>query len=219
MVSESIPRASVRRPVSRLATTIGLLAILAIGIRFIVHYAAPYFQFDPNYFGPRWPYRLQLILHICGGILALLAGPWQLWSGLRRKALGVHRWTGRLYVAGVALGTIGAFTLGPFTQPRSFGVALMSLGTAWLGATAFACVAILRRNVQLHKEWMARSYIMTFGFVSFRAINDGMPGLAAQLGGSPVDALANMVWLSWVLPLAGYELIRLWRRLGSAPQL
>jgi hypothetical protein len=60
-----------------------------------------------------------------------------------------------------------------------------------------------------------RSYLITFGFVTFRAINDGLPGLAAQLGSSPAEALANIVWLSWLMPLAVYELILLPRRFAQ----
>jgi uncharacterized membrane protein len=207
--------ASSRWTPSAIATTVGLLVVLAIGIGFLIHYAAPYFRFDPNQFGHFWPQRVRLILHLCGGIPALVFGPWQLWTGLRQKALRVHRWTGRIYLAGVVAGSAGAFLMGGSAEPRGFGVALMVLGAAWLASTAVAYAAILRRNVKLHKEWMVRSYLITFAFVIFRVMNDGLPGVTAQLGSSPLDALANITWLSWVVPLGVYELLlqgrRLWR--------
>jgi hypothetical protein len=194
-------------------TSLGLLAILGVSIRFLVHYAVPYFRFDPAYFEEFWPHRMRLMLHICGGIPALLCGPFQFWTGLQRKAMGLHKWVGRVYITGVAVGVLGAFLIGIYTKPRSFGVALMSLATAWLTTTAFAYMAIMLRKVQLHKEWMVRSYLITLAFVTFRLINESLPSVALRLGGSPEDTLANLTWLSWVLPLAIYELILQWRRL------
>ena len=41
-----------------------------------------------------------LFLHINGGMLALLTGPWQFWTGLRQRNLTIHRWTGRLVSSG-----------------------------------------------------------------------------------------------------------------------
>jgi hypothetical protein len=43
------------------------------------------------------------------------------------------------------------------TAPKSFGVALRGLATAWLLTTFIAWAAILRGRVPLHKEWMVRS--------------------------------------------------------------
>ena len=200
---------------STAAAALALLVVLAVGIRFLIHYAMPYFRFDPAYFDVYWPHRMRLILHICGGIPALLCGPLQFWTGLRRKAMGVHRWIGRIYLAGVLVAVTGAFLMAVFTKPHSFGVALMGLATAWLTTTAFAYTAIVRGKVQLHKEWMVRSYLVTFAFVTFRVINDGLPSVAARLGSSPDDSLANLTWLTWVLPLAVYELILQSRRLYS----
>jgi hypothetical protein len=56
---------------------------------------------------------------------------------------------------------------------------------------------------------------VTFAFVTFRVINDSLPSVAPRLGNSPDDSLANLTWLTWVLPLAVYELILQSRRLYS----
>jgi hypothetical protein len=214
MASRSaIPGFHWKHRTSNTLSALGLLVLLGVGIRFLLHYAVPYFRFDPAYFEDFWPHRMRLILHICGGIPALLCGPFQFWTGLRHKAMGLHRWTGRVYLVGVCVGVTGAFLISIFTTPRSFGVALMSLATAWFMTTAFAYLAIMRRKVQLHKEWMVRSYLVTFAFVTFRLVHDNLPGVASRLGGSPDDTYANLTWLSWVLPLAIFELVLQWRRL------
>ncbi len=210
-LSGSSPKSSSR------IITIGLLLIASgFAARFIWHYAVPYFlhfnqqQFDAYGY---WPHRFRLITHIGGGILALVCGTLQLWTGLRMKAMNFHRWIGRVYLAGAAVGIVGAFLMAVFTQPRGFAVSLMGLGTAWILTTGVAWAAIVRGRVELHKEWMMRSYLVAFGFVTFRFITDLLPGLTAKLGSNPGDANTSVGWICWVVPLAVYEVILQARRL------
>ena len=191
------------------------LAALVAG-RFLVHYALPYYKFDPKFYDYFWPHRFRLLLHISGGIVALICGTLQLWTGLRRKAMVFHRWTGRVYVGAVAVGASGAFLMTYYTTPRAFGVALMGLATAWLLTTGIAWAAIVRGQVLLHKEWMVRSYLVTFAFVWFRFIQDNLPGLTARMGSSGDDAASSVAWLSWTVPLAVYEVVLQGRRLFGA---
>jgi uncharacterized membrane protein YozB (DUF420 family) len=197
---------------------IGLLVVASlVAARFIWHYAVPYFQFDPKQFDYYWPHRFRLITHISGVILALVCGTAQLWTGLRQRAMRFHQWTGRIYLVGVSVGIVGAFLMTLSTTPKSFGVALRGLAMAWLLTTGIAWAAILRGRVAMHKEWMIRSYLVTFAFVTFRVLTDNLPSVTARLGGSPDDALANVTWLSWLAPLAVYEVILQGRRLFGAP--
>jgi uncharacterized membrane protein YozB (DUF420 family) len=209
----TLPRRSSKWFSSTAAVTAILLLASAVAARFLVHYAAPYFRFDAKQFDYYWPHRFRLITHISGGVVALVCGTLQLWTGLRQKAMRFHRWTGRIYLVGVAVGIIGAFLMSVYTTPKSFGVALRALAIAWLLTTGIAWAAILRGRVPLHKEWMVRSYLVTFAFVTFRVITDNLPALYARLGSSQDDASANVTWLSWVLPLAVYEVILQGRRL------
>jgi len=100
-------------------------------------------------------YRLQviadrglLIPHTLCGTFALLAGPLQFSSRLRQRHLKLHRVLGRMYFTSVF---IGAFT----------GIAL---------ATA-AVIAARNGQIAVHRQWMARSYAVTFTFVSTRVLN------------------------------------------------
>jgi hypothetical protein len=70
--------------------------------------------------------------------------------------------------------------------------------------------------VLLHKEWMVRSYLVTFAFVWFRFIQDNLPGLTARMGSSGDDAASSVAWLSWTVPLAVYEVVLQGRRLFGA---
>jgi len=209
-VATSVAARPARVSRSGVVLALSLLAVLGIAGKFLVHYAFPYFAFDPAYFDYYWPHRFRLITHISGGILALTCGPFQFWSGLRQKALGIHRWTGRLYLLGVLVGASGAGMMAYFTQPRNFGVSLGFMALAQVLCTAVAYLAILRGLVPLHKEWMVRSYLVTFGFVTFRLISDYPPGVH---WGTFEDRAATVTWACWVVPLLGYEIIRAARRL------
>jgi len=170
----------------------------------IEHFA---FDYSEANFGRFWPNRFWLLLHIVGGTVALFVGPFQLWSGLRDSHRLIHRWTGRVYVAGVLLGGGTAFYLSFFSQSRSFGVALVALGVAWWFTVSTAVIAIKRHRIEAHKAWMIRGYVVTFSFVTFRMLID-MPlwSFAGQ------SRLAVVLWLSWVAPLAVAEaLLRLGR--------
>lgn len=116
------------------------------------------------------------LMHINGGTIALLTGPWQFWTGLRQKSLAVHRWTGRLYILGVGMGIIGAVGLSATTTYGwGFAVGLMGLASAWLVTTSMAYFTIRKGLVALHKEWMIRAYVVTFAFVTSRTLSDYGP--------------------------------------------
>jgi uncharacterized membrane protein YozB (DUF420 family) len=198
----------------RVVTIVLLVMASVVAARFVWHYAAPYFfRFDADQFGGYWPHRFRLITHIGGGIVALICGTLQLWTGLRQRAMRFHRWTGRVYLAASAVGIVGAFLMAVYTTPRSFGISLMGLATAWILTTGVAWAAIARGNVVLHKEWMIRSYLVAFAFVTFRFITDLLPGVTAMLGSNSADAATSVGWLCWVAPLAVYEVILQGRRL------
>ncbi len=184
-----------------IALALGFLAYkgLQYYVATIEHFA---FDISEANFGRLWPNRHWLLLHIAGGTAALFAGPFQLWSGLRNSHRLIHRWTGRLYVAGVFLGGAAAFYLSFFSQPRSFGVALFALGVAWWVSVGTAVHAISQYQIEAHKAWMIRGYVVTSSFVTFRILIE-LPlwSFAGQ------SRLAVVLWLSWLAPLAVAEFL------------
>ena len=63
-----------------------------------------------------------------------------------------------------------------------------------------------------HREWMMRSYAVTFAFVTFRF---GVDTLASQ-GVAVSDAQGIMAWACWALPLLLLEPLLQLRRLRAA---
>jgi uncharacterized membrane protein YozB (DUF420 family) len=190
-----------------------ILAVAAAFVgKYVFHYYLNYNQEGfkegaPNY----WEMRYWLVLHITGGMLALLSGPWQFWAGLRRRYLRLHRWTGRLFLVGVVAGSVGAIQMAVSTTfGWAWAVALLVLAAAWLTTAGISWYAILKRNVAVHKDWMMRAYAVTFAFVTFRLLNDYGPTSHVRPVG---DRMVTYLWLSWVVPLMVIEVVLQLRRL------
>jgi uncharacterized membrane protein len=153
---------------------VGLAVLLAVvagaALWFIVEKALLYGSFDPGVYDSLWPRRFGFLAHMGGGTIAILAGIAQLWLGLTGRTAGLHRPLGRIYVAAVAVGSVGGIYLALTITDGGFAYAagLFGLAVAWLITTGMAVLAIHRRAVVQHREWMIRSYIVTFAFVTFR---------------------------------------------------
>lgn len=191
--------AAATRSHSRLLIALGLGALALFAAWFINRSALPYFGFSEAHYGPYfWPRRWWLVMHIAGGVTALTVGLVQLWLGLTNRTAALHRALGKLYVGVIAVGSIAGFYLAatiPGNPPYAAG--LFFLCVAWVVTTSMAVFAIRRRNVPQHREWMMRSYAVTFAFVTFRF---GVDMLISQ-GLQPGDAQAIMAWACWALPL------------------
>src|SRR5690349_2321988 len=203
------------------AKLLGLAAILVIAIFFVRRYVFRYYLHynqaaftDPNLGEPNfWALRGWLLMHMTGGMVALLTGPWQFWTGFRVRYARLHRWTGRVFLGGVAVGLVGAFHMAVHTSfGWAFGFASLGLALAWFTTSAMAYYAILKRKIAIHKEWMVRAYVVTFAFVTFRVLNDFGPTSQLQ----PVnDRAITIMWSCWVIPLLVTEVILQLRRMGS----
>src|SRR5215510_5620384 len=162
------------------------------------------FQF--NY----WPRRGWLLFHITGGLIALLSGPVQLWLGLHDVKMHVHRRLGLIYIAGMAIGSIGAVGLAFKTQGGPvFGSGLFFLAVAWVTTTSLAYAAIRKGLVDQHREWTIRSYVVTFAFVTFRI---GQVAMVAR-GVDLATAIGIMAWACWAIPLLVTEAVIQGRKL------
>ena len=120
-------------------------------------------------------YRLQviadrhlLIPHTLSGIIALLAGPIQFSSRLRQRRLKFHRVLGRIYVISVFIGAFTGIALAS-GRPGLPGTSMQA--AAWIVCTTAALITARNRQIVQHRQWMARSYAVTFTFVSSRVLN------------------------------------------------
>lgn len=188
------------------AVVLAWACIVALAVGFVSKYVLFYYRhYDAASFDPYWPRRGWLFLHINGGALALLTGPMQFWTGLRRRNLTFHRWTGRLFLLGVAVGVTGSVGLAvTTTNGWAFETGLMGLASAWATTAAMAYVSIRKRLVDLHKEWMIRAYVVTFAFVTFRFLQEYSPLSRLR---PENDRDITIAWACWVVPLAVTEMV------------
>jgi uncharacterized membrane protein len=120
-------------------------------------------------------YRLQviadrhlLIPHTICGLVALLAGPVQFWSRLRRRHLKFHRVLGFMYFISVLIGACTGIALAA-GRPGLPGTSMQA--AAWIVCTMAAFITACNGQIVQHRQWMARSYAVTFTFVSSRVLN------------------------------------------------
>lgn len=117
--------------------------------------------------------RWILLPHIVAGTLAFLTGPLQFSNRLRRLHLKFHRILGRIYVGSVFIAAPLAILSTAYSNyPKAiyFKVAIAIQGGTWVLTTGVAFLAAVNRRIAMHREWMIRSYAVTFTFVGTRVL-------------------------------------------------
>jgi uncharacterized membrane protein len=183
--------------------TIALALLVALG--FFLGVALPYLLLDPAVLARYASRRLWLLTHVAAGSVALLTGPIQLWLGVSGRAKRVHRRLGLAYVSSVAIGSVAAFYLAAHTNLGwGFAAGITGLGIAWVVTTAMAIAAVRRGLIEHHRQWIIRSYTVTFAFVTFRV---AWAVLKAAGVGTLNEQLAASSWFCWAVPLLVLETV------------
>lgn len=133
--------------------------------------------------------------HFAGGGIALAAGALQANRWLRTRHRRFHRSLGRVYVIAVLAGGAAAFALA-LNSPMGFaaqaGFALLAV--LWIGSTFAAWRHARAQRLDRHRDWMLRSYALTFAAVTLRLY---LP--LSQAAGIPFPAAyVAIAWLCWV---------------------
>ena len=177
-----------------------LVKIAAIvALLYVNSFALPYLLPSAATFGIYESRREWLTIHVLGGTLALFLGPVQFWLALSEYSRMWHRVLGVAYIMCVALSSTAAISLASATDfGWVFKTGMMTLAFVWIGTTGLAVTAICRSLIQQHREWMIRSYVVTFSFVFFEAI---IQILDLVRIGTTTERLIVASWLSWSAPL------------------
>jgi hypothetical protein len=188
-------------------------AVTLVALYFVFRFAFPYMTADESQFGIFKMRREWLLVHIAGGTAALLLGPLQLWLVLEQANRMFHRILGVTYVTSVAGSSVAAFYLAWHTDfGWVFAIGFTALATAWVLTTTLAVAAICKSLPQQHAEWMIRSYVVTFAFVTFRILAEAFE--VAQVG-TITERLSAASWLCWSVPLLITESILQGRKIFS----
>jgi uncharacterized membrane protein len=112
--------------------------------------------------------RYLLFPHALFGTLALLSGPLQFSTRLRQRYLLFHRILGRIYVTSVFLAAIIAMIISA-GHPLFLGTCVQA--SAWILCTLAAFITVRNGHIAQHRQWMVRSYAVTFTFISLRVLS------------------------------------------------
>ena len=200
-----------------------LMAFLAIGVTLVA--LAPYITFNSeNFNNATARYATEstlryvgLFVHAFAGGIALIIGPFQFLDGFCKRRPVIHRWIGRLYLVSILLGGLSAFIIAPGMISGLVGeVGLMSLAVLWLWTGWNAYSSIRKGDVKSHREWMTRSFALTFAAVTLRLwlgtlIATQLPFLQTRYAGDFdalfVEVYRVVMWLCWVPNLIIAEMI------------
>lgn len=180
---------------------VSALSSLAIAL-FSYRYLASMGPLAPNVMQnlARMPW---LDVHVAGAATALLIAPLQIVPQLRGSR--VHRWLGRVYVAGCLAGGIaGVFLAFGTTAGPIATLGFACLGVLWIACTAIAWRMAVTRRVTDHKAWMIRSFALTLSAVTLRAYLPaadlfGLPPLASYRAISFLCWVPNILIAEWLL--------------------
>lgn len=147
----------------------------------------------------RAAYPASLWLHILGGSGFVLLGLLQFSATLRRHLPWLHRWSGRVLVAGGLGMALAAFWMNyihPNRNDSGLHDALQTIASMALIATlGLGIAAIRRRQITAHRAWMMRAYALCLGagtqtlFLLPLFLSGHMPAVPVQ------DFVFGMAWV------------------------
>lgn len=180
-----------------------LSLVLAVLVALV---ASRYLRLDPAaYFAEQRDVYVSrervLLVHVIGGITALVTGPLQFATRLRQRAVLLHRVTGVLYVAGAFTGGLAGLLL----ASTAHGGAVSSVGfgtqaVLWVATTGIGLRMVLIGRYADHRRWMLRSYALAFAAVTLRlllGLHSGLESVGVPVVGF-TTAYQAIAWLSWL---------------------
>jgi uncharacterized membrane protein len=145
--------------------------------------------------------------HMIPGALLLLLAPLQFSRRLRTRHPAVHRWTGRFLLSLVAIAGASGIYLGlamPYGGAIESGAASL-FGAFLLLAATRGFIAIRRRDIRRHREWMIRMFTLAVAISVIRLL--GVLGVFA-FGTETINArgFGLMLWVGWLVSILTAEL-------------
>ncbi|MFJ4096367.1 DUF2306 domain-containing protein [Kitasatospora sp. NPDC089913] len=170
-------------------------------------FTARYLTLDPEVFLDQQravylAHRGSLVLHVGGGVVAILLGPWQFLPRLRTRRPGLHRLTGRLYLLAVLAAGVGGLLMAPrgLVGPVA-PIGFTGLALLLLISSALAWRAARRRDTRRHAAWAIRSFALIMAAATLRV---WLPVM--DLAGVPFEqAYATAAWTCWLINLVVAE--------------
>ncbi|MBG9452549.1 membrane protein [Lysinibacillus sphaericus] len=149
---------------------------------------------------------IMLFIHIVFSVIALVIGPFTLFSKYREKNINRHRILGKIYMIGILFGSVSGLYLAFFATGglvSQFGFGFLSI--FWMITAFQALLKIKHRKIYEHQKWMIRNYSLTFAAVTLRI---WLVLFTVLFGFENFNlSYAIIAWLCWVPNLIVAELL------------
>jgi hypothetical protein len=151
---------------------------------------------------------LLTLWHVLPGGVFLLFAPLQFSTWMRGRHIRIHRWSGRLLLPAALVCVLPGLYFGiliPYGGPAE-AVAIAVFGGLFLIASCRGFLAIRRRQVAQHREWMIRVFAIAIAISTVRVVAVVLDVALTPAGIRPPDVFALSVWTGWVTTVGVAEL-------------
>ena len=149
------------------------------------------------------------LLHVIPGGLFLALAPLQFRAGLRARHPAIHRWSGRALLVTAAIALATAFHLAfvvPFGGPAETAT-IAIFGGLFIYSLARAYLAIRRRDITAHREWMIRGFAIALAISTVRIAGAVFDAVVMPSSADVAAYLFVMsLWVGWVSTISAAEL-------------
>jgi uncharacterized membrane protein len=180
--------------------------MLLITLQYIpIDFKAAFLRVKPDEIKLQY-YQIAFYTHVYSSIFVLAFGIIQLISWIRKNRRSWHKTFGKLYVGIILfLSAPSGFIMAIHASGGVWGkISFVLLSILWIYFTLNAFIKAKSGNWQLHKNFMYRSFALTFSAVSLRLFKWI---LANTLSLPPMDMYILVSWLGWTVNLLIVELI------------
>jgi uncharacterized membrane protein len=178
------------------------ISFLLTGAALLAFFGLVAFFLGPNLIEKHDKNAAWYLLHIAGGSLVLLLGPFQFIPALRNRFRNYHRAAGYTFFAGSAMTVIGYIGL---PKVELFLTSQLVALILWVVFLLLAIRAIRAGKILTHQHNMARTFVLACYFLTARVF-DRYLELLEPLASDKGIRLAHSDWLAWLTPLLLVEL-------------
>jgi uncharacterized membrane protein len=113
-------------------------------------------------------FKWWLLPHGLAGATALALGPFQFSDRIRRNNAALHRLMGKIYLGAIVIASMLSIYITLKFESHAFQYEIWGQGGGWFLCAVLSYVYAVKRNIVLHRQWVARSYGFTFIFIMAR---------------------------------------------------
>lgn len=192
-----------------------LFVCILYTIYLLVLLSVPYFSFIPDieflktkqliYHIKVW--RVSFYLHVFSSTLIILSGLFQFNRYIIYKKPKTHKVLGYIYifvtlvVSGPSAFIMSFYANGGILAQISF----LLLTIIWILSTAISFYSILKRKIEIHGNWMLRSYALTLSAVTLRFYAYLFDVFNIPI--RPTETYILLTWMSWIPNLLIAEIL------------